>query len=127
MNLKDVNTKLAASQDKGQAANRRTKPDTYSSCPLSQQALLDGYFIEHRNQVLAIAAFLDRMDRSSDKNAAGEFRFQGLQKALRELTSGDFGRAERVQLLLSDLDTTLMDERDQQGAYGAPVRGGKET
>ncbi len=100
--------------------------NTRNSCPLGQQELIDRYFMEHRNQVLAIAAFLDRMDRSADKNAADEFRFVGLKKALRELNTGDFGRAERVQLLLSDLDTSLLDERDQQGAYGAPIRQGGE-
>lgn len=98
--------------------------DIRNSCPLGQKELIDRYFMEHRNQVLAIAAFLDRMDRSQAKNAEDEFRFVGLQKALRELTTGDFGRAERVQLLLSDLDTSLLDERDQQGAYGAPIRQG---
>ena len=36
-----------------------------SSCPLGQRELIDRYFMEHRNQVLAIAAFLDRMDRSA--------------------------------------------------------------
>lgn len=92
------------------------------SCPLSQRDLIDRYFMEHRNQVLAIAAFLDRMDRSVEHNGDDEFRFTALKRAIGELTSGDFGRTERVQLLLSDLDTTLLDERDQQGAYGAPVR-----
>ena len=101
--------------------------DVRSSCPLGQKELIDRYFMEHRNQVLAIAAFLDRMDRSKDKNAEGEFRFVALKKALRELDTDDFGRAERVQLLLSDLDTSLLDERDQQGAYGAPIRGGSEA
>ncbi len=100
--------------------------DVRSSCPLGQKELIDRYFMEHRNQVLAIAAFLDRMDRSADKNAEDEFRFVGLKKALRELSTGDFGRAERVQLLLSDLDTSLLEERDQQGAYGAPIRQGGE-
>ena len=38
-------------------------------------------------------------------------------------TSGDPGRTERVQLMLSDLDTSLLEERDQQGAFGAPSRG----
>ncbi len=100
--------------------------DTHSSCPLGQRDLIDRYFIEHRNQVLAIAAFLDRMDRSAAKNAEDEFRFVALKKALHELNTSDFGRAERVQLLLSDLDTSLLDERDQQGAYGAPIRQGGE-
>lgn len=93
-----------------------------NTCPLGQRELIDRYFIEHRNHVLAIAAFLDRMDRSVEQDAGDEFRFVALQKAIRELTSGDFGRTERVQLLLSDLDLTLLDERDQQGAYGASVR-----
>ncbi len=93
-----------------------------SSCPLSQQQLIDRYFMEHRNQVLAIAAFLDRMDRSVNKDAGDEFRFVALKQAIRELMSEDFGRTERVQLLLSDLDTSLLDERDQQAAYGASIR-----
>lgn len=92
------------------------------SCPLAQRELLDRYFMEHRNQVLAIAAFLDRMDRSVRRDAGDEFRFVALKRAIRELTNGDFGRTERVQLMLSDLDTTLLDERDQQGAFGAPNR-----
>lgn len=93
------------------------------SCPLGQKDLIDRYFMEHRNQVLAIAAFLDRMDRSAAQDAGDEFRFVALKRAIRELTSGDFGRTERVQLMLSDLDTSLLEERDQQGAYGASVRG----
>lgn len=96
--------------------------DVRSSCPLSQQELISAYFMEHRNQVLAIAAFLDRMDRSVSKDGGDEFRFVALQRAIRELTSGDFSRTERVQLLLSDLDTSLLEERDQQGAYGASRR-----
>ena len=94
-----------------------------NTCPLGQRELIDRYFIEHRNQVLAIAAFLDRMDRSVSRDAGDEFRFVALKKAVKELTTGDFGRTERVQLLLSDLDMALLDERDQQGAYGASVRG----
>jgi len=102
--------------------SHRTKDGIGTSCPLGQKELVDRYFMEHRNQVLAIAAFLDRMDRSVSKDAGDEFRFVALQNAIQELTTGDFGRTERVQLLLSDLDTTLLDERDQQGAYGAPIR-----
>ena len=92
-----------------------------NTCPLGQRELIDRYFMEHRNQVLAIAAFLDRMDRSVTQDAGDEFRFVALKNAIQELTSGEFGRTERVQLSLSDPDTSLLDERDQQGAYGAPV------
>jgi len=96
--------------------------DIQGSCPLSQKKLLEEYFMEHRNQVLAIAAFLDRMDRSRQRNAEDDFRAVALRKAIRELSSEGFGRAERVQLLLSDLNTELLEARDQQGAYGAPIR-----
>lgn len=92
------------------------------TCPLSQTELIERYFMEHRNQVLAIAAFLDRMERSSTPNGAGDFRFEALKAAIGELTSSDFGRAERIQLLLSDRDTSLLEERDQQAAYGASIR-----
>lgn len=33
------------------------------SCPLSQQELIDEYFMESRTKILDIAAFLDRLDR----------------------------------------------------------------
>ena len=61
-----------------------------NTCPLGQRELIDRYFIEHRNQVLAIAAFLDRMDRSVSQDAGDEFRFVALKKAVQELTTGDF-------------------------------------
>ncbi len=108
--------------DAGRNKSQASSQNVHRSCPLSQQELISAYFMEHRNQVLAIAAFLDRMDRSRDKDAGAEFRFEALKGAIRELTSADFGRTERVQLMLSDLDTSLLDERDQQGAYGASVR-----
>jgi len=88
-------------------------------CPLTQQELVDEYFMEYRAMLMAVAAFLDRMDRSVDKNAEDDFRVQALREALVELNSGDPGRVERIQMILSDSDTTLMDERDGQSAYGA--------
>ena len=89
------------------------------TCPLTQQQLVDEYFIEYRAQVMAIAAFLDRLDRAAERDAERDFRYQAFQKAVAELTSGDPGRAERVQMLFSDPRLELLDERDQQSAFGA--------
>ena len=95
------------------------------TCPLTQQQLVDGYFVEHRNQVLEIAAFLDRMDRSVERDARYDFRVIAFHQALKELHSEVPGRVERVQMLLSDTNTELLEERDRQAAYGASGRGGE--
>ncbi len=99
--------------------------ETADTCPLSQQRLIDEFFIEHRTKILDIAGFLDRLDRSVDKNGEDDFRLRAFRSALSILSEGDAGRAERVQLALSDLDTELLEERDQQAAFGASKRESK--
>ncbi len=89
------------------------------TCPMSQKEIIDEYFIEYRAQIVAVAAFLDRLDRSTNKNADSEFRYKAFKKAVAELMSDEPGRVERVQMLLSDPRIELMDERDQQHAFGA--------
>lgn len=91
----------------------------HQTCPMSQQALIDEFFIEHRVHILEIAAFLDRLDRALDQNAVHEFRYRAFRQAVAELTSSKPGRVERVQMLLSDRDVRLLEERDQQNAWGA--------
>ncbi|MFC4454189.1 hypothetical protein [Deinococcus sonorensis] len=93
-----------------------------NTCPLSQRQLLDEFFMEHRAQVLAIAAFLDRLDRSVDRNAEDDFRLRALRQTLNVLLEEGPERAHRVQLLLSDHTSELLEVRDQQGANGAPLR-----
>jgi hypothetical protein len=96
---------------------------TYANtCPLSQRQLLDEFFMEHRTKILDLAAFLDRMDRSVEQNAGDDFRLVAFRQALAELCGDAPGRIERVQMLLSDRDTSLLDERDQQNAFGAAKR-----
>ena len=93
------------------------------TCLLTQAQLLDLSFMEHRAHLLAIAAFLDRLERAQGAAAAPEdFRLTALRGALHELTSTEHGRVVRAQLLLSDRDLTLLDERDSQSAYGASKR-----
>lgn len=96
--------------------------ETADTCPLSQQKLIDEFFIEHRTKILDIAGFLDRMDRSVDKNSEDDFRLRAFRDALTILSEDKVGRAERVQMALSDLNTELLEERDQQAAFGASKR-----
>jgi hypothetical protein len=91
-------------------------------CPLTQQQIVDEYFMEHRTKVLDIAAFLDRMDRAAARDAEDDFRFVAFRETLRELTSGTAGRVERVQMILSDQNVEPLDELDRKAAYGASVR-----
>lgn len=92
------------------------------SCPLTQKQLIDAFFMEHRTKILDLAAFLDRLDRAAERDAEDDFRFVAFREALTVLLSDGTERAKRVQMVLSDRDTRLLEERDQQGAHGAPVR-----
>jgi hypothetical protein len=95
---------------------------TVPASPLSQQQHIDGYFMEQRNRVLEIAAFLDRLDRLEEQNANDDFRIVALRKAMAELSSDEPGRIERIQMIFSDQNTALLDELDRKAAYGASVR-----
>lgn len=97
--------------------------DPYArTCPLSQKQLLDEYFMEHRAQVLALASFLDRFDRSHDRNAEHDFRMEAFREALTVLLADGPERARRVQMAMSDQNLDLLEVRDGQSAYGASVR-----
>jgi len=87
--------------------------------PLSQRELIDGYFMEHRVQVLDLAAFLDRLDRAREIDADDDFRLRSIREALGVLAGADGERVERVQMIFSDPSTELLDSLDQKSAKGA--------
>jgi hypothetical protein len=89
------------------------------SCPLTQKELINEYYMDYRNQIIAIAAFLDRMDRSSALNAEDDFRVVAMRKAIQVLSTDGPERVERIQMLLSDPNISLLEERDRQNAFGA--------
>lgn len=97
------------------------------TCPMSQQTLIDEFFIEHRVHVLEIAAFLDRLNRAAGQDASDDFRYAALRKAVAELASSEPGRVERVQMIFSDPDVRLLEERDQQSAWGASKRASRSN
>lgn len=99
-------------------------PDT---CLLTQTELLDLSFMEHRAQLLAVAAFLDRLDRArGGAGAEQDFRLRAFREALGVLTSPEPGRVKRAQMLLSDQNLELLDLRDSQSAFGASRRAAAE-
>jgi len=92
------------------------------SCPLSQQNLIDEYFMESRTKILDIAAFLDRLDRSVNEDGRDDFRILAMREAMQELNSQAPGRIERVLMIFSDQNTGLLEELDRKAAYGASIR-----
>jgi hypothetical protein len=86
--------------------------------PLTQQQLVDEYFIEHRTKILDIAAFLDRLDRAATQDAADDFRMRAFNQALEALLKPG-NRMQEVQMLLSDPRTDLLPELDRKSAFGA--------
>jgi hypothetical protein len=87
--------------------------------PLTQRELITEYFMEHRVQVLELAAFLDRLDRAREIDADDDFRLRSIRAALAVLVDGDGDRTQRVQMIFSDPRSELLEELDTQSAKGA--------
>lgn len=93
--------------------------DYEQSCPMTGQAIVDRYFLDARSRLLDLAAFLDRLDRSSDGAGREDYRVRALIDAAKELQSNEFGRARRIQELLSDPTTAPVEKLTGKGAFGA--------
>ncbi|HZO75275.1 MAG TPA: hypothetical protein VFB60_23915 [Ktedonobacteraceae bacterium] len=89
------------------------------TCLLSQRQLVDEYFIEMRAKLLDVAAFLDRLDRSVERNAEEDFRMVAMQLALRMLSEAASDRVYSLQMLFSDATTEPLAKLDQKSAFGA--------
>jgi hypothetical protein len=87
--------------------------------PLGPKELADEYFIENRNRVLEIAAFLDRLDRADPERTSGDFRIQAFTDALGVLASREPGYVTQIQMLLSDPTTEPLTALDRKSALGA--------
>lgn len=89
------------------------------TCPLTQRELLERYFMDHRVQLLDLAAFLDRLERARELDAGDDFRLRSLRQAVAVLADEHGDRVQRVQMLFSDPTTDLLDELDRKSAQGA--------
>jgi hypothetical protein len=87
--------------------------------PLTSTQLVDEYFIENRNRLLELAAFLDRIDRADPGIMAADFRMQVFQEGLAVLSGAGPNRLEQIQMLLSDPTTEPLPALDRKGAVGA--------
>ena len=83
---------------------------------MTQQQVLDLYFMENRAKLIDIAAFLDRMDRSEGE---ADFRLNAFRDALKHLSDGQPDRAKNVLLSLSDPSTEPIERAPGKGATGA--------
>jgi hypothetical protein len=90
-----------------------------TASPLTATQLVDEYFIENRNRVLEIAAFLDRLDRADPAVAADDFRMRALRDALAMLMAEHGDRLRDIQMRLSDPTTEPRPALDRKGAVGA--------
>jgi len=84
---------------------------------LTPVQLVDEYFIENRNRVLEIAAYLDRVERRG--GASGDFRMRALHEAILALTSVSNDRVAHIQMLMSDPTSEPRTALDRKGAVGA--------
>jgi hypothetical protein len=93
---------------------------------LTTRELADEFFIENRNRLLEIAAFLDRLDRSDPSRSSRDFRLQALTEAIGILAGGGPDYVRTIQTLLSDPTTepiAALDRKSAQGAYEGGKRG----
>ena len=90
---------------------------------LDPKNLIDEYFIENRNRVLEIAAFLDRLDRSDPARQRRDFRARAFAEALKILASDRPEYLPQIQALFSDPTTepiAALDRKSAQGAWEKP-------
>ena len=94
---------------------------------LSVAQLVDEYFIENRNRIIEVAAFLDRLDRADVAGAGRDFRMQALADAIAVLSGDGPNRVRDIQMLMSDPTTEPRAALDRKGAVGAFDRSAPEV
>ena len=98
-----------------------------SPSPLGAPELTDEYFIENRNRLLEIAAFLDRLDRADPERRRGDFRIRAFREALAVLSAPSPNYVAQIQALLSDPRSEPIPTLDRKSALGAYDRWQTET
>lgn len=86
---------------------------------LTATQIADEYFIENRNRVLEIAAFLDRLDRADPGRASRDFRMRAFAEVLEVLARKQPDYLLQIQKVLSDPSTEPLPALDRKSAQGA--------
>jgi hypothetical protein len=83
---------------------------------MTQQQVLDLYFLDARHKLIEVAAFLDRVERAGGKD---DFRLKAFRAALGRLNSGQNEKVKQVLLAFSDPTTRPMARAEGKSAAGA--------
>jgi hypothetical protein len=83
---------------------------------MTKAEILDLYFGDARSKLIDLAAFLDRIERSTGED---DFRVRSFRAALSHLTKGEAEKARAVLLTLSDPTTEPVAVATTKGATGA--------
>ena len=83
---------------------------------MTRQQVLDLYFLDARNKLVELGAFLDRIERAEGKE---DFRLKAIYAALEELTSDKKEKARSVLLAFSDPTTDIIPLATTKAACGA--------
>ena len=83
---------------------------------MTRQQVLDLYFMDARSKLIDLAAFLDRVERSTGDD---DFRVRSFRAALSHLNSKETEKAKAVLLTLSDQTTEPVANPTTKGATGA--------
>jgi hypothetical protein len=83
---------------------------------MTQQKILDLYFLDARHKLIDLAAFLDRVERADGPD---DFRAKAFRGALTKLNNGKKGRAKAILLAFSDPTTKPVAKAAGKGATGA--------
>lgn len=83
---------------------------------MTRQQVLDLYFMEARAKVIDLAAFIDRVERSTGQD---DFRMTAFRNALAELSKSQPQKAKSVLLSLSDPTTEPIPTATTKAACGA--------
>jgi hypothetical protein len=94
---------------------------------LSPKELLDEYFVENRNRLLEVAAFLDRLERADPAHSTDDFRKKAFAAALAGLAEPSANHVAQIQMLLSDPSQEPLPALDRKSAIGAYDRWSQEA
>jgi hypothetical protein len=83
---------------------------------MDRSHVTDLYFLDARSKLIDLAAFLDRIERSSGTD---DFRIQSLRAALHELGTPGPEKAKKILLILSDPTNEPLPEAGAKSASGA--------
>jgi hypothetical protein len=83
---------------------------------MTREQVLDLYFMDARSKLIDLAAFIDRVERTSGED---DFRMKAFREALGELSKNNREKAKQVLLKFSDPTTEPIAASPGKGAVGA--------